>query len=99
PCAPSTLFPSTTLFRSIGTEVSERALALGMKVMAYDPLLNEERAKRLGVILATIEEICRQADFITVHTPLTRETEGLIGEREFKDRKSTRLNSSHVKIS
>lgn len=67
----------------IGAEVAERALALGMKVMAYDPLLNEERAKRLGVILATIEEICRQADFITVHTPLTRETEGLIGEREF----------------
>lgn len=67
----------------IGTEVAERAIAMGMKVLAYDPLLNEERAKRLGVTLATVEEICRHADFITVHTPLTRETEGLIGEKAF----------------
>lgn len=67
----------------IGSEVAQRAIALGMKVLAYDPLVNEERAKRLGVSLATIDEICRAADFITVHTPLTRETEGLIGEREF----------------
>ena len=67
----------------IGTEVAERAIALGMNVLAYDPLLNEERAKRVGVTLATVEEICRHADFITVHTPLTRETEGLLGEKEF----------------
>ena len=67
----------------IGTEVAERAIALGMKVLAYDPLLNEERAQAVGVTLATVEEICRHADFITVHTPLTRETEGLLGEKEF----------------
>ena len=67
----------------IGSEVAQRAVALGMKVLAYDPLVNEERAKRVGVTLATIEEICKAADFITVHTPLIRETEGLIGRREF----------------
>ena len=67
----------------IGSEVAQRAIALGMKVLAYDPLVNEERAKRVGVTLATVDEICKEADFITVHTPLTRETEGLIGEREF----------------
>ena len=67
----------------IGAEVAERAIALGMRVLAYDPLLNEERAKKVGVTLATVEEICRHADFITVHTPLTRETEGLLGEKEF----------------
>jgi len=67
----------------VGSEVALRAKALGMQVLGYDPFINEDRAKRLGVTIATVEEICRAADFITVHTPLTKQTEGLISEKEF----------------
>lgn len=45
-----------------------------MKVLAYDPYLTEDKAQQLGVKLATIDEIARQADFVTVHTPLTPKT-------------------------
>lgn len=67
----------------IGTEVAKRAKAFGMTVMGYDPFLTEERAQKLGVIHSTVDEICRQADFITVHTPLTKETRYIISSREF----------------
>lgn len=67
----------------IGTEVIRRALAYGMKVLAYDPFINEEAVKRLGVTKATVNEIAENADFITVHTPLTPQTKYLIGKEQF----------------
>ena len=67
----------------VGSEVARRAAALEMRVLGYDPFIGEERAKRLGVRLATVEEICEEADFITVHTPLTKQTEGLISREQF----------------
>src|SRR5690606_8138658 len=57
--------------------------AFGMKVLGYDPFLTEERAEKLGVRMASFEEIIRTADFITVHTPLTPETRGMIGREQF----------------
>lgn len=67
----------------IGTEVAKRAKAFGMTVLGYDPFMTEERAQKLGVTHATVDDICRQADFITVHTPLTKETRYIISSREF----------------
>ena len=67
----------------IGSEVAIRAKAFGMKVLGYDPFLTEERAEKLGVRPATLEEIFRTADFITVHTPLTPETRHMIGKEQF----------------
>ena len=67
----------------IGTEVAKRAKAFNMKVVAYDPFLTEERAKKLGVTPASIKELVSQADFITTHTPLTKETKYLISTKEF----------------
>ena len=67
----------------IGTEVAKRALAFGMNVMAYDPYLNHENTKRLGIEPATIDGICAAADFITVHTPLNDQTRGMIGPAQF----------------
>ncbi|MDR7314021.1 phosphoglycerate dehydrogenase [Brevibacillus nitrificans] len=67
----------------IGSEVAKRAKAFGMTVMGFDPFLTEERAQKMGVINATVDEICRAADFITVHTPLTKETRHIISSREF----------------
>ena len=76
----------------IGAEVSKRALAFGMKVLAYDPYLTESRAKALGVQIATLDEALAGADYLTVHMPLTPETEGLVGKAAFaKMRKGVKV--------
>jgi len=68
----------------IGSQVARRALALGLEVLAYDPYISPDRARQLGVELAEVDDICRRAHIITVHTPLTRATEHLIGRRQFE---------------
>lgn len=68
----------------IGSEVAKRAKAFGMEVLGYDPFLTEERAEKIGVKLGTVNEICAQADFITVHTPLTNETRHMISRPQFE---------------
>ncbi len=67
----------------IGAEVAKRALAFGMKVAAYDPYLTEARAKSLGVTMATLDEVFVTADYITVHMPLTEQTEGMVNAAAF----------------
>ncbi|MCD4799954.1 MAG: phosphoglycerate dehydrogenase, partial [Methanosarcinales archaeon] len=56
----------------IGTEVAKRAQGMEMNILAYDPFISEERAASLGVKLTTVEDIVLNADYITVHTPLTK---------------------------
>lgn len=76
----------------IGTEVAKRMLAMGMTVNAYDPFFTTERAESLGVNLVDLDTIITQSDFITVHTPLTPETKGLFGAKEFaRMKKGVRL--------
>jgi len=76
----------------IGAEVAKRALAFGMRVLAYDPYLTEARAKALGVQIATLDEAFAGADYLTVHMPLTPETEGLVGKAAFaKMRKGVKI--------
>ena len=73
----------------IGGEIATRALAFGMDVAGYDPYVSEERLRSLRVRrLATLEEGLDEADFLTVHTPLTEETDGMIGRRELARLKS-----------
>jgi len=67
----------------IGTEVAKRALAFGMKVLAYDPYLSMDKAKELGIEPAGLDAIYKNADYITVHTPLTEETRHMISEKQF----------------
>ncbi len=62
----------------IGTEVAKRAKAFNMNVLAYDPFLAAPAAQALGVELAELQEVLRQADILTLHTPLTPETTNLI---------------------
>lgn len=64
----------------IGTLVAQRATSFGMKVLAYDPFVSADRARRLGVDLTTLDRLLSQSDFITIHLPLTAETEGLLGK-------------------
>ncbi|MCA8928569.1 MAG: phosphoglycerate dehydrogenase [Alphaproteobacteria bacterium] len=63
---------------NIGTIVAERALGLRMRVIAFDPFLSPERAADLGVEKVEFEELLRRADFITLHTPMTEQTRGLL---------------------
>ncbi len=71
----------------IGSGVAKRAMAFEMNVIAYDPYINEERAKALGVKVATFDEVIQNADFITVHMPLTPDTKGMIGMAQMKQMK------------
>jgi len=68
----------------IGTEVAKRALAFGMRVIAYDPYLTEERAKAIGAEFAPeVDHVYREADFITVHMPVTKETKEMLNTAAF----------------
>jgi len=67
----------------IGSEVARRAIAFGMRVLAYDPYLALSRAKALQVELAELDEIYARADFITVHMPSTDETRGMLNAAAF----------------
>src|SRR5579862_2448995 len=77
---------------NIGSLVADRALGLKMKVIAYDPLLSEQAAQRLGVELVNLDELYRRSDFISIHTPLNPQTRGLVGAAAFaKMKKGVRI--------
>ena len=67
----------------IGAEVAKRAMAFQMDVLAYDPYLTESRAKTLGVRQSTLDEVIEQADYITVHMPMTAETKHMLNSDAF----------------
>jgi D-3-phosphoglycerate dehydrogenase len=68
----------------IGSEVAKRALAFGMKVLAYDPFLTDARAKALGVeLVSELDGVYRDADYITVHMPVTDQTRGMLNAGAF----------------
>jgi D-3-phosphoglycerate dehydrogenase len=66
----------------VGQEVAKKLDSLGMDLAAYDPYISEDRAAQLGAELVDLDECLDRADFLTVHTPLTPETEGLVSEEE-----------------
>lgn len=73
---------------AIGKEMVNRAKGFSMKVIAYDIAWDEEYAKKEGVERVSLEEICNQADFISLHVPLFSETKGIIGEKQLAAMKS-----------
>jgi D-3-phosphoglycerate dehydrogenase len=68
---------------NIGTEVARRAIAFGMRVIAYDPLLKQHEL----VDLVTLEALFAESDYISLHVPLTQETEGMINSETIADMK------------
>lgn len=73
---------------NIGSIVADRAQGLKMKVCVYDPFLSEERAKDINVEkIATLDELLKKADFITLHTPLTEQTKNILGAENLKKTK------------
>lgn len=76
----------------IGGEVAKRAQAFGMRVLAYDPYLAPSRAKAMQIEIASLDELFTQADFITVHMPLTEDTHYMVDEAAFdKMKKGVRI--------
>src|SRR2546422_4979501 len=76
----------------IGRAVAARARAFGMKIVGHDPFIAPDQARDLEIESASLDEVFARADFLTVHTPLTSETRGLIGPEAFaKMRKGVRV--------
>ncbi len=77
---------------NIGSIVAERARALHMRVIAYDPYLSADRARDLGVGKVPLEDLLARADFITLHVPMTDQTRGMIDKTALnKTRSGVRL--------
>jgi D-3-phosphoglycerate dehydrogenase / 2-oxoglutarate reductase len=88
-------------FGRIGKEVAKRANALGMKVIAYDPLIDSNNIWKENVTpVDRLEELLPESDFISIHVPLNEMTYNLIGERELKmmKRSAFLINTSRGKI-
>jgi D-3-phosphoglycerate dehydrogenase / 2-oxoglutarate reductase len=76
----------------IGKLVAQRALAFGMRLVAYDPYVSPERARQMSVELVDIDTLVEQADFVTIHVAKTPQTVGLINaERLAKAKPSLRV--------
>jgi D-3-phosphoglycerate dehydrogenase len=73
----------------VGSEVARRARGLEMRVIAHDPFVPEERARVMGAELMPLDDLIREADFITVHTTLSESTKSLLGEEELRAMKPT----------
>ena len=66
----------------VGAEVARRANGLEMRVLAYDPFVTAAHARSMDVELASFETVLRNADYVSLHTPLTEQTRGIIGAAE-----------------
>jgi D-3-phosphoglycerate dehydrogenase len=66
----------------IGSNVARKAIGLGMRVIAYDPFIDPAKAQGHEFEIVTLDDVIKRSDFITVHTPLTNETKGLLGAKQ-----------------
>ncbi len=74
----------------VGVLVAQRALAFGMRLLAYDPFVSADRARQLGVaLIPALEDLVRDADFLTIHLPKTKDTLGLIDAELLRNAKPT----------
>ena len=71
----------------IGALVAQRAMAFGMRLVAYDPFISEERARHMGVELTDLDHLLAQSDFITIHLPKTKETTNLLNAQSLQKTK------------
>jgi len=70
-------------FGEIAREVALRAKPFGMKILAFDPFVDKKTADSYGVSMVGLDALLAQADVVSVHAPLMKETRHMIGEREF----------------
>lgn len=73
----------------IGSRVYQKLQSFGFKFLICDPYLTEERKRELGIEVVNQETVFRNADFVTIHTPLTAETRHIVNARTLGMMKST----------
>lgn len=78
-------------FGTIGRIVSQRALGLGMQVIAYDPFVTPEIFESYGVKPVGLDELVDKADYLTLHCPLIEKTKGIIGRNELARMKKSAM--------
>jgi len=85
---------------AIGCRVAEIGKAFKMKILAFDKYPNFKRAEEIGMNYVGLQTLLKESDVITLHVPLTPETEGLIGEKEIEVMKSgcVLINTSQGKV-
>ncbi len=90
---PLTRFAGSTLgivgFGALGRLVAKKMSAFSLRILAYDPFLDQEQAKALGVEPASFETLCRESDYITAHCPHNKHTEHLFNRAVFQSMKKT----------
>jgi D-3-phosphoglycerate dehydrogenase len=74
---------------NVGSEVARRAQAFNMRLVGYDPFVSSDYARNLAVELVTLEQLIKTSDFITLHLPLTSQTNMLLGAKELSKMKPT----------
>ena len=74
---------------NVGSEVARRAYGMEMKLIGHDPFVSAERGANLHVNLVPLEQLITEADFITLHIPLTESTKGLISAKKLARVKPT----------
>ncbi len=78
-------------FGHVARAVARRARPFGLRMMAYDPFIEELVMPDYGVVPATLEEVLAQSDFISMHAPATPEAEGMLTEKHFRQMKRTAI--------
>lgn len=68
---------------SVGFKVAKRAQGFDMRILVYDPYVTKERAEKVRAEEVDLDTLLKEADIVTIHVPLTSETRGMIGKREF----------------
>ena len=77
-------------FGAIGSRVGEiLSAAFRMRVLVHDPIMGDEEIARRGGESVELDELLKESDYVTLHTPLTDQTKGMIGEREYRLMKPT----------
>jgi D-3-phosphoglycerate dehydrogenase len=78
-------------FGHVARAVAKRAKPFGLRIIAYDPFIEELVMTEHGVIPSTLEEVMSQSDFVSMHAPARPEVEGLLGEKHFRMMKKTAI--------
>lgn len=67
----------------IGREVAKKAIGLGMNIIAYDPYIIKQQVENMNITVSDLDTVLKEADFITFHVPLTKNTYHMVGEKQF----------------
>jgi D-3-phosphoglycerate dehydrogenase len=76
-------------FGHVGQNLAAKVAGLDMHVIAYDPVANEGALRRYGVESVELEHLLEQADFVSIHAPLTAATRGMINRERLSRMKPT----------